>query len=141
MTQNNISENLCQWNRISRYSEWMYHVYKKHIGKRVLDIGAGIGTVTAHYIENVELCIATELFDDQVEYMNERFKDVSYFRAINFDIMTNDIKRLGGVDTIICINVLEHIEDHKEALRRMKSMLCSEGKVIICVPAVRSLYC
>lgn len=139
--QNNITENLNQWNKISRYSKWMYNVYKKYIGKRVLDIGAGVGTVTSYYIDNVDLCVATELFDNQIDCMNERFRDIGYFHAINFDIMTNDIKQLGEFDTIICINVLEHIENHRRALEKMRSVLCDDGKLIICVPALHNLYC
>lgn len=140
--QNDISENLNQWNKISRYSKWMYHVYQKHIGKSVLDIGAGIGTVTEYYIKNVNHCVATDLFDNQVEYMNERFKNFNYFHAYNFDIIEKDIKQLGeNFDTIICINVLEHIENHVLALKKMRSVLCNHGKLILCVPAMQSLYC
>lgn len=140
--QNNITENLNQWNKISRYSKWMYDVYKMYIGKRVLDIGAGIGTVTGYYIEGVDSCVATELFDNQVAYMNERFKNFEYFHACNFDIMTNEIKQLGeGFDTVICINVLEHIEDHALALRKINSVMSNNGKLIICVPAMSKLYC
>ena len=48
--QNELSENLNNWDYISRYSLWMYHTYEKYVGKKVLDVGAGIGRMVAFYI-------------------------------------------------------------------------------------------
>lgn len=46
--QNNLSENLDNWNYISRYSTWMYHTYEKYVGKRVFDVGAGMGRMVCY---------------------------------------------------------------------------------------------
>ena len=43
--QNELSENLNNWDYISRYSLWMYHTYEKYVGEKVLDVGAGMGRI------------------------------------------------------------------------------------------------
>jgi SAM-dependent methyltransferase len=44
------------------------------------------------------------------------------------------------VDTITCINVLEHIEKDVKALKHMKHFLKKGGKVVIFVPALQGIY-
>jgi len=73
--------------------------------------------------------------------MNEKFKNYSYFKAVKADIMTDDFSMYNQFDTIILINVLEHIESDRQAILRMKELLLDGGKIIICVPACSRLYC
>ncbi len=141
--QENISEYLKNWNKLDRYSQWHYHLYRDYIGKRCLDIGGGIGTAISYYIDKVDSVLATELFDNDVAIMKERFSTIPYFVSIRFDIMKDDIKLLCDYkpDTVICINCLEHIEDDVRALSIMGKIVSEEGYIVICVPAGRNLYC
>lgn len=141
MAQNNITENLNEWNKLDRYSKWIYHMYEKYIGKEVLDIGGGVGTAISFYIDKAERVVATELFENQVNIMNKRFENYQYFKAIQADIMKDDFSAYDKFDTIILINVLEHIEDDRKALANMKKLLKDSGTIIICVPAMPGLYC
>jgi SAM-dependent methyltransferase len=45
-----------------------------------------------------------------------------------------------GFDTVFCINVLEHIEDDRGALRTFRNVLAPGGRVLIWVPAVQAAY-
>lgn len=141
MAQNNITENLNAWNKLDRYSKWIYHMYEKYIGKEVLDIGGGVGTAISFYIDKAERVVATELFENQVNIMNKRFENYQYFKEIQADIMKDDFSAYDKFDTIILINVLEHIEDDRKALANMKKLLKDSGTIIICVPAMPGLYC
>ena len=141
MAQNNITENLNAWNKLDRYSKWIYHMYEKYIGKEVLDIGGGVGTAISFYIDKAERVVATELFENQVNIMNKRFENYQYFKAIQADIMKDDFSAYDKFDTIILINVLEHIEDDRKALANIKKLLKYSGTIIICVPAMPGLYC
>ena len=141
MAQNNITENLNAWNKLDRYSKWIYHMYEKYIGKEVLDIGGGVGTAISFYIDKAERVVATELFENQVNIMNKRFENYQYFKAIQADIMKDDFSAYDKFDTIILINGLEHIEDDRKALANMKKLLKDSGTIIICVPAMPGLYC
>ncbi len=143
MKQNDVSSNLDKWNQISRYSQWMYHTYKKHIGLKVLDIGAGIGNMTSYYVNQCNCVVACDIFDKQINIMKERFSDLNYFDAIKWDIVEEDLDVVGdsGFDTIICINVMEHLQNDKLALQKMIQLLSDNGKIIIIAPACPFLYC
>lgn len=144
MAQKNITTNLDSWNKWDkegRYSKWIYHMYEKYVGRNILDVGGGIGTAISFYIKNAERVIATELFDNQIDIMNKRFQKYPYFKAMKLDIMKDDLSELAPFDTIVCINVLEHIKDDVRALTNMERVLEKNGKIVICVPAVKRLYC
>jgi 2-polyprenyl-3-methyl-5-hydroxy-6-metoxy-1,4-benzoquinol methylase len=142
MVQNDISGNLSKWDQIDRYSKWMYDIYKNYIGVKVFDIGAGIGNLTSYYINQADSVVVCDIFSHQIQIMEERFSEVKHFRAIIWNIVEDDIAQVGdtGFDTIICINVMEHLEDDKLALLKMKQLLSDNGKIIIIAPACPGLY-
>lgn len=142
MKQNDISSNLKQWHRLDRYSQWMYHSYEKYIGRRVLDVGAGVGNLTKFLLDRCELVIGVDIFEHQIDIMKKRFQKYSNFDAKFINILDDDVDELRQYkfDTIVCINVLEHLKDDKAAIMRMKSLLVSKGRLIILVPAGKALY-
>lgn len=142
MLQNDLSKNLDKWSNIEAYSRWMFHVYKEYVGKKVFDVGAGMGRMVQFYIEQCERVLATDIFQHQVDYMNKNFEDFSNFEAVLLDITKDDISCYAEqYDTVLCINVLEHLEDDELAIRKMKELLCNRGKLVLFVPAFQKLYC
>ena len=138
----NISQNLNHWNYINRYSKWMFHLYSDYIGETVFDVGAGMGRMVEFYIESVKNVVAIDIFQNQINYMNKRFQNYSYFRAIKKDILKDDLSEYKGCfDTVICINVLEHLSNDFLAVKNMRSILRDEGTLILMVPAFQKLYC
>lgn len=142
MEQNDLSNNLSHWDYISKYSDWMFRCYEPYIGKKVFDVGAGLGRLVKYYVKNCEKIVATDIFQDQVDFMNRKFKDYPQFRADKCDILADDLTEYTGqFDTVLCINVLEHLSDDRLALEKMSSLLLAGGRVIIMVPAWQRLYC
>lgn len=140
--QNILEENLNHWDYIGRYSTWMFHTYEKYIGKAVFDVGAGVGRMVGYYVGKCEYAVATDIFQSQVDFMNEHFQEIEYFSAVKMDILKDEITQYEGrFDTVLCINVLEHLEDDNLAVARMKRLLKPEGNMIIMVPAWQKLYC
>lgn len=140
--QNELYDNLNHWDYISRYSEWMYHKYEMFVGKSVFDVGAGTGRMVSYYIDKCERVVATDIFQSQVEYMNKYYGNYPNFKAVLFDIMIDDIAIYKeSFDTVMCINVLEHLENDALAIQKMKELLCEGGNLILFVPAFQKLYC
>lgn len=140
--QNNLSKNLEKWDEINAYSTWMYHSYAKYIGNRVFDVGAGLGRMVSYYIDSCDRAVATDIFDEQVAYMNSIYRNYSQFIAVKLDIMNDDLSEyIGQFDTVLCVNVLEHLENDKKAVERMKTLLTGGGKLILFVPALQRLFC
>jgi len=44
------------------------------------------------------------------------------------------------LDTVVCLNVLEHIEDDRASLRAMHDLLQPGGRLVLLVPSLRALY-
>lgn len=119
----------------------MYHVYRPYIGRKIFDVGAGMGRMVQYYLDKCEIAVATDIFQSQVDFMKERFRRNSCFEAILFDILRDDISPYEGrFDTVLCINVLEHLEDDKLAVERMTKLLSMGGHLILFVPAIKKLY-
>lgn len=140
-TQPDLTESLKKRQKINRYSKWMYNNFKCYIGKRVLDIGSGTGNMISFYMNRCEKIVATDIFPDEIQYMEERFK-TNNVECITFNISSDNIDKLKDYffDTVTCINVLEHIEDDINAVAKMKDIVGEKGKIIILVPAVSTAY-
>src|SRR5689334_10653057 len=96
----------------TNYRHWMYRQLAPHIGQRVLEIGAGIGNFTSLLLDR-ELVVATDNYEPCVEYLNQHFGDKLKAPALLFDAsgeVSAELRQF-DFDTIICLNVLEHIED------------------------------
>jgi SAM-dependent methyltransferase len=125
------------------YNAWMFRTVRPFAGNRILEIGAGIGTFTA-FLADRERVAATEMDPECLSELSRRFRSRPNVEVVPLDISGVEgaiAQRLrgSGFDTILCLNVLEHIRDDVQALKNMKS-LAPEGKLILAVPAFPSLY-
>jgi len=125
-----------------RYNAWIFLRIAPYIGDRVLEAGTGIGNITLHLL-NREHVIALDHNPLYVERMKHTFAHNPNVRSEQFDL--TDIagyERFRGdrLDTIICINVLEHIERDVNVLATFHSILEPGGRAIILVPQGRWLY-
>ena len=123
------------------YRQWMYRRLSPHIGQNVLEIGAGIGNFTKLLLDR-EFVVATDNFEPCVEYLNKHIGDRLRAPALVFDASGDVSPELSkfDFDTIVCLNVLEHIEDDFKALGRMHRMLVPGGRLVLLVPAFQFLF-
>lgn len=79
-----------------------------------------------------------------VDYLKAKysFRDTSNFSALNIDIQDIESSPLTAkkFDTIICLNILEHLQNDGKAVANMGSLLQPGGKLILLVPALEMLY-
>lgn len=142
MHQKELSENLSHWNYISRYSEWMYQSYSEYIGTKIFDVGAGMGRMVSYYLPKAEKVVATDIFQSQVDHMNKIFNSYPAFQARKLDVLEDNLTQYqSSFDTVLCINVLEHLADDELAVRNMYGLLVPGGHLIIMVPAFQKLFC
>jgi len=127
--------------RAGNYAEWIFSKFRDLLGKRVVEIGAGIGNFTGKFIDK-ELVIAVDNYKPCIDYIRNRFADNNNIVPFEGSIDSPSILGLSVYlpDTIVCINVLEHVENDIEALKNMFSLLTEGGKLILLVPAFQFLY-
>ena len=127
--------------RAKNYFAWQRHLVTRELGRRVLEIGCGIGNFTSLMLDR-EAIIALDVEPDCIERLKERFPDRTNLHVFACDINAPEFPDLSSfrADSCVCLNVLEHIEDDRKALRRMASALIPGGIIILITPAFPSLY-
>jgi glycosyltransferase involved in cell wall biosynthesis len=124
------------------FNRWMAETIKPYIGKSVLEIGAGMGNLTRLLLRGRKRYIATDLDREHLERLRNRLSQRPNLETAELDAARpEDQPRYHSqMDTVVCLNVLEHIEDDLGALRNFRAMLQNGGRVIILVPAGQSIY-
>jgi SAM-dependent methyltransferase len=113
-----------------------------HLGETVLDAGAGIGTYSAALLETGRTVTALEPVGAYVDRISARFDGDSRLTCVQADLSDPTLPSSLGrrFDSVLCINVLEHIEDDLAALRNIRLALKPGGTIGILVPAHRWLF-
>lgn len=125
----------------NNYLNWIFSQFRSHVGKRIIEIGAGIGNFTKHFLDR-ELVVAIDNYAPCVDYIKQRFSGVENVVPLKMsidDFVTDQLSQYRA-DTIVCINVLEHVKDDIAALKNMSDILVPEGKLILLVPAGQFIY-
>jgi SAM-dependent methyltransferase len=125
-----------------RYNAWLGAKFRPHLGHRVLEIGAGLGTITKQIAQGRELVIALEVEDSYFARLQQTFEGSPNVRPYRSDVSLDDWMslRAEGVDSILLSNVLEHIPDDGAAVRRFRQVLPQGGKLVLLVPAIEQLF-
>ncbi len=119
------------------YNAWLFGRALPYLGTSVLDVGAGIGTFTELAAARASTVVALEPDPVFAERLAARFADRRNVEVVNGDLASAPPR---GFDSIICFNVLEHIHDDGEALRRFRDLLTPRGHLLLLVPAHASLW-
>jgi glycosyltransferase involved in cell wall biosynthesis len=124
------------------FNRWMYRQIAPFVGKSVLEAGCGIGNLTELLLDSDQL-VASDFDPFYVEMIGRRFGHLENFGTVRMDLTrSEDWVRLSGksFDTIICLNVLEHIAPDEEVLGHFYRALRPGGHAIILVPQHPWLY-
>jgi 2-polyprenyl-3-methyl-5-hydroxy-6-metoxy-1,4-benzoquinol methylase len=108
------------------------------IGNSVIEVGAGIGETTK-FLNNGKPKTWTLLEPD--EAMFATLSDNKKAFPPNINICRGAIEDITHTaDTIIYIDVLEHIEDDRSEVEKASALLNNSGHLIVLSPAFNSLY-
>ena len=134
---------LASMGKLEPYNRWLADRFEKSLGRRVLEIGAGFGNMTRHLTPR-EMIIASDLDAVALEYLRGAFRDDPSIRiaSYRFPLQPGERRELESLalDTVVCLNVLEHIEDDVSTLADLLSILRPGGRLVLIVPAHARLY-
>ena len=124
------------------YNKWLGEHFRAHAGPRVLEIGAGIGTITAMLAEGRQKVVALEVDPFYVRRLQNRFRGTPHVVPYLSDVALADFEQLAQekFDSIVLSNVMEHIPDDAGAVRRFAQILAPGGRVLILVPALPQIF-
>jgi len=112
------------------------------IGDTVLEVGSGIGATTRLLNDgHAESWTLLEPDEEMNRVLQKRKESQTQFANCTIRSETiYDLNSLEKFDTIIYIDVLEHIEDDRKEMLRAKELLQSNGHLIILSPAYNFLF-
>lgn len=120
------------------YLAWIAEMIRPYLGPTVLEVGAGIGSITRLYAAGHKV-VASDLSPECVAAMERRFQNEPNISVRRSDLRAAD-DQTELFDSIVMVNVLEHIEDDAGALSGLSGQLKPGGNIIIYVPALNWLY-
>ncbi len=111
----------------------------------MLEIGAGFGNMTKQLTgRERELVVASDLDPVALEYLRGTFRNEESVRVASYRFPLDAAERAElkalAVDTVVCLNVLEHIEDDVATLADLHALLPTGGRLVLIVPALARLY-
>ncbi|MCK5241048.1 class I SAM-dependent methyltransferase [bacterium] len=123
------------------YNQWVYDLCSSFVGKKVIEVGSGIGNMTEFFINTTEM-LATDKNPAYLEEIKKRLQQWKNPRTLGWDVthpVPDEITAFAP-DTVICINILEHIKEDELALENFYDMLQPGGYLLLYVPALSFLY-
>jgi SAM-dependent methyltransferase len=123
------------------YNDWLLERGEPFIGRRVLDFGAGVGTFTEALASRGANVVAVEPDPEFTPRLLDRFAGDG-----RVTVVADDDGWLSGegarerFETIVCLNVLEHIEDDALVLHGFRDCLVRGGYLLLLVPAHHLLF-
>ena len=119
------------------YSRWVINMFKDYWGKDILEIGSGIGTMSALLPAGASVTL-TETDPAYISVLRKKFD----FPVYRWDAQNPPPRPLSssGFDVVFTANVLEHIPDHRAVLKSIFKLLRPGGRLLIYVPAKQIIF-
>ena len=129
------SHTLNRLSRAPRFNAWMGDVIRPHCGQRVLEIGSGVGNLTRQLVPRA-LYHASDINPLYLQALERLTYERPYLHISLTDVTKPETfpQVSGGFDTVVCLNVIEHVDDDRGALENIKRVLAPGGRAIILVP-------
>jgi SAM-dependent methyltransferase len=119
------------------YADWVHTLVADHLGERILEVGAGHGTMTERLAKHGHVT-AVESSPRAAALLESRFENEP-----RVDIVAGAIDKIAEdarFDAAVLINVLEHVDEDTDLLRDLVARLRPGGTVTVFVPAHDWLY-
>lgn len=121
------------------YSRWVLEAFTPYMGNSLLEVGLGHGGYRQHFPANINYTgvdiDAAAIKNAKARYPDDRFEvaDVSDLKSLR-------VLSEKGYDSVLCVNVLEHIDNDAAAVSNMLRLLNPGGHLLLFVPAFPVLF-
>jgi len=129
------------------YHRWILRLFNPYLGRRLVEVGAGTGSFSELLLERgAEMLAAVEPSAEMHRALTRRLAGqpargattvktyCALFRAVSEQL------RAEQPDSILYVNVMEHVRDDEGELAAIEQTLCPGGCLFVFVPALRWLY-
>jgi glycosyltransferase involved in cell wall biosynthesis/phospholipid N-methyltransferase len=127
--------------RAPRFNSWMADMIRPYCGQRILEIGSGTGNLTRQLIPR-SVYVASDVNPLYLHVLSRLREDRPYLDVQFTDVTTQQTFPTldERFDTVICLNVVEHVDDDIGALRNIRRVLAEDGRALVLVPNEPALF-
>lgn len=132
-----------QMSHLTNYYGWSLSFIEKFLGQRIWDAGAGVGHTACTLYRNADFVLLTEFGEENLQHLRSGFKDVDGIHIGFCDLLQADGRQYLSykLDTIISLDVVEHLQDDRHAFQVFYDALQPGGHILIKAPAHPFLFC
>ena len=134
----------------ANYHRWIIRMFAPYLGRRIVEVGAGLASFSELILEHHK-CESLSLVEPSAEmYKHLQAKAAELSGSVSgltvdtynadFVAVAPVIKKKQAPDSIIYVNVLEHIADDELELKTVQQTLSAGGRLFVFVPALPWLY-
>jgi SAM-dependent methyltransferase len=142
-----ITETLDRISGMRHFNRWLFEKLTPYLGRRVLEVGSGIGNFSGFFAARADrpgdLVVLSDISDEYLEALRNRFEHNSKVLVEHYPMEKPAVDRFRNLrlDSIVALNVLEHVENAEQAVRKTGEILVPGGHLILLVPAWQQLSC
>jgi len=132
---------------IPRYYAWILDYFHPHLRGKVIEIGAGLGNISSHYVDFAQDVLLVEPAENLHAQLKQRFERKPHVRTIcalmetvQADATISPGTHGAPFDSALMVNVLEHVFDEASILKSIRDILRPQGMLLVFVPALPWLY-
>ncbi|MCD0447702.1 methyltransferase [Actinocorallia sp. API 0066] len=121
------------------YRKYEYDMVAPHVGRSLLEIGSGLGHFSEQFAGRLDYLAVSDNDPYCVEQLAKRYADDSGVEVLSLALPAK-VGIRQKVDTVVMMNVLEHIAEDVQALRDLAAVVEPGGRIVIWVPGYMQLY-
>lgn len=121
---------------------WQFELLRPYLGRKILEIGAGAGRITALVAEAApqDELWAIEPSPHFFRLLQRRVGGLPKTTLMQTEATALLPDRAAYFDAVYSVHVMEHIENDRQLLEEMLALTRPGGSVIVLVPAVPALF-
>jgi SAM-dependent methyltransferase len=133
-------QELAAMDHADNYHRWILDLFRPYLGPRVAEVGAGIGSFSRIILETtvVQELTGLEPAANLFPILRERLQADQ--RAQALPIYLDAWQPAQAPNSIVAVNVMEHIQHDEQFLRDANRILAPGGTILLFVPALPQLY-
>ncbi|HMC28375.1 MAG TPA: glycosyltransferase, partial [Verrucomicrobiae bacterium] len=119
-----------------KFNQWMYDSIKPFLGKQLVELGCGRGNLSKLLKSHGRLLL-TDNRPDYLQELRRKWPDEKKLEIATLDLCESaQYQRLRTFqpDTVVCLNVLEHVKDDEAVLANLYAVLPKDARLVFLVP-------
>jgi 2-polyprenyl-3-methyl-5-hydroxy-6-metoxy-1,4-benzoquinol methylase len=128
--------------KADKFNQWMFETIRPYCHGHVLEIGSGIGNISRLFLRarySITLSDSDEFYVDQLK-KNFAGADIVSIDLVHENFHEKYAHLFQAFDTVVYLNVLEHIKDDDQAIENCRRLLKPGGSMVVLVPAYDFLF-